>query len=178
MNYIDVVIVIILIIAAIRGFSNGLIREVASLAALVLGIWGAIKFSNFTAGKLYDYFDMTGRYVGIISFIVTFMVIVIGIHFIGLLVDKLMKAVSMGFFNRILGTAFAVFKSVLVLSVVFVVLNSIDSKRSFLPHEKIDSSILYNPIADIVPAIFPLIGEGKSPDILEKFKKKPDNISI
>ena len=51
----------------VSGFINGLIREVASLAALILGIWGAIKFSSFTAAKLYDYFDMSGHYVGIIA---------------------------------------------------------------------------------------------------------------
>jgi membrane protein required for colicin V production len=178
MNYIDVLILIILIIAAVRGFANGLVREIASLAALVLGIWGAIKFSNFTAGKLYDYFDMTGRYVGIVAFIVTFIVIVIVIHFIGLIGDKIMEAVSFGFFNRLLGIVFSVFKTVLVLSVIFVVLNSIDSKHHFLPREKIDSSNLYKPIADIVPAIFPVIGEGRPSDSLDRFKKKPDGISI
>ena len=29
------------------GFINGFVKEVASLAALILGIWGAIKFSSF-----------------------------------------------------------------------------------------------------------------------------------
>ena len=90
----------------IRGFINGLVKEVASLAALILGIWGAIKFSSFTAGKLYDYFDMTGKYVGIVSFLVTFAIIAIVIHFIGMLVDKLVEAVALGFVNRLLGIRF------------------------------------------------------------------------
>jgi len=55
MNWIDLIIVVILIIAVIRGFTDGLVREVAALAALILGIWGAIKFSSFTAGKLYEW---------------------------------------------------------------------------------------------------------------------------
>ena len=33
-------------------------------------------------------------------------------------------------------------------------------KDPFLPEEKIEGSIFYNPIADIAPAIFPIIGEG------------------
>ncbi|MBP8960541.1 MAG: CvpA family protein, partial [Bacteroidales bacterium] len=72
MNYIDIIILIIMVIAVIYGFINGFIREVASLAALILGIWAAIKFSDWTALKLYEWFDMTGRYVGIIAFIITF----------------------------------------------------------------------------------------------------------
>ena len=61
MNWIDTIIVIILLLALVMGFINGLVKEVASLAALILGIWGAIRFSSFTAAKLYDYFDMTGQ---------------------------------------------------------------------------------------------------------------------
>ena len=77
MNYIDIIILIILGFSLFRGFKNGLVIEIASLAALVFGIWGAIKFSSFTANKLYEYFDMTGQYIGIISFIITFIIIVI-----------------------------------------------------------------------------------------------------
>ncbi|MGE5419896.1 MAG: CvpA family protein, partial [Chloroflexota bacterium] len=103
MNWIDATIVLILILSVIMGFINGFVKEVASLAALILGIWGAIRFSTFTAGKLYDYFDMTGQYVGIIAFVITFGVIVIVIHFIGIVADKIVSAASLGFINRILG---------------------------------------------------------------------------
>ena len=110
MNWIDIVIVVILIVSMVMGFINGLIREVASLAALILGIWGAIKFSGFTAEKLYDYFDMSGQYVGIIAFLVTFGIIVVVIHFIGMIADKIVDAASLGFVNRLLGIAFGLFK--------------------------------------------------------------------
>jgi membrane protein required for colicin V production len=178
MNYIDIIIIFILVFGMVRGFINGLVREVASLAALILGIWGAIRFSSFTAGKLYDYFDMTGKYVGIISFLVTFGIIVIIIHFIGLLVDKLMDAVALGFINRLLGIAFGLFKSVLIMSVIFVVLNVIDARRPFLPKEKIEQSMLYNPISDIAPVIFPIIGEGGFYQSFDRFKKKPQEVTI
>ncbi|HVN58108.1 MAG TPA: CvpA family protein [Bacteroidales bacterium] len=178
MNWIDAVIIIILILGAVRGFINGLVKEVASLAALILGIWGAIKFSDFTAAKLYDYFDLTGRYVGIIAFIITFLIIVIVIHFIGMLVDKLMEAIALGFINRLLGIVFGLLKSVLIMSVVFVVLNAIDSHRHFLPKEKIDQSALYNPISDIAPSVFPVIGEGSLGQGFDRFKKKPDGVTM
>lgn len=162
----------------ITGFINGFVKELASLAALVLGIWGAIKFSSFTAAKLYDYFDMTGQYVGIISFIITFLIIVVCIHFVGIVADKIITSISLGFINRILGIAFSFLKSILILSVVFVILNVIDSKRPFLPKEKIESSTFYNPISDIVPAIFPIIGEGSFSKSFDRFKKKPEDPMI
>jgi membrane protein required for colicin V production len=178
MNWIDAVIVVILILSLVMGFINGLVKEVASLAALILGVWGAIKFSSFTAGKLYDYFDMTGQYVGIIAFLITFGVIVVIIHFIGILADKIVNAVSLGFVNRLLGIVFGLLKSVLIMSVFFVVLNSIDARKTFLPKEKIKESIFYNPISDIAPAIFPVIGEGGFYRSFDRFKKKPDDVTI
>lgn len=173
MNWIDAAIVIILIISVITGFVNGFIKEVASLAALILGIWGAIRFSSFTAAKLYDYFDMTGQYVGIIAFIITFLIIVVVIHFIGIVADKIVTSVSLGFVNRLLGMAFGLLKSVLIMSVIFVILNVINSKRPFLPKDKIEGSVFYNPISDIAPAIFPIIGEGGFGISFDRFKKKP-----
>ena len=178
MNWIDATIVIILILSLVMGFINGLVKEVASLAALIFGIWGAIKFSSFTAEKLYDYFDMTGKYVGIIAFLITFAIIVIIIHFIGILADKIVNAASLGFVNRLLGIVFGLLKSILMMSVFFVVLNAIDAHRPFLPKDKIEESMFYNPISDIAPAIFPIIGEGAFSHSFDRFKKKPDQVTI
>ncbi|MDT8402303.1 MAG: CvpA family protein, partial [Bacteroidales bacterium] len=76
MNYIDIIILAFIAWAIYRGFKNGLFVEIASIAALVLGIWGSIRFSWFTQNKLIEYFDMQGEYLGLIAFIITFIVIV------------------------------------------------------------------------------------------------------
>jgi membrane protein required for colicin V production len=178
MNWIDAIIVVILILSLVMGFINGLVKEVASLAALIIGIWGAIRFSAFTAGKLYDYFDMTGRYVGIIAFLITFGIIVVIIHFIGILADKVVNAAALGFVNRILGIVFGLLKSVLIMSVFFVVLNAVDARRPFLPKETIEQSRFYNTISDIAPAIFPVIGEGGFNRSFDRFKKNPEELII
>jgi membrane protein required for colicin V production len=178
MNWIDLTIVVILILSLVMGFINGLVKEVASLAALILGIWGAIKFSGFTAEKLYDYFDMTGQYVGLIAFLVTFGIIVVIIHFIGILADKVVDAISLGFVNRLLGIVFGLLKSALIMSVFFVILNAIDARKPFLPKETIEKSMFYNPISDIAPIIFPIIGEGGFNRSFDRFKKKPEQITI
>jgi membrane protein required for colicin V production len=178
MNWIDLIIIVLLILAVLRGFTDGFVKEVASLLALVLGIWGAIKFSSFTAAKLYDWFDITGQYVGIISFLITFLVIVVIIHFVGALADKMVEAISIGFLNRLLGMVFGLIKNVLILSVIFTVLNVMDVKHPFLPKAKIEESKFYMPISDIVPAIFPVIGQGNFRHGFDSFKKKTEDSTI
>jgi membrane protein required for colicin V production len=175
MNWLDAIIVVVLILSLVSGFINGLVKEVASLAALILGIWGAIKFSSFTAAKLYDYFDMTGHWVGVIAFLVTFGLIVVIIHFVGIMADKVVNAASLGFINRLLGIVFGLLKAVLIMSVVFVVFNAIDVRRPFLPKKIIEESRFYNPISDIAPAMFPIIGEGGFNRSFDRFKKKPQD---
>ncbi|MEA1886593.1 MAG: CvpA family protein [Bacteroidota bacterium] len=171
MNYIDIIILAIMAWALYRGFKNGLFIEIASIAALVLGIWGSIRFSWFTQNKLVEYFDMQGQYLGLVAFIITFIIIVILIHFLARALDKLMKAVALGFAVRILGVLFAALKTVLILSIIFVVLNTIDQKVKFLPEEKIAESKLYNPIADFAPLLFPII-EGD--DLRKSFENLRD----
>ena len=183
MNYIDIIILAFIGWAIYRGFKNGFFIEIASVAALVIGIWGSIRFSWFTQNKLIEYFDMEGQYLGLIAFIITFVVIVILIHILARALDKLLKAVALGFAVRILGVLFAVLKTVLIMSIIFIVLNTINQKSDFLPRDKISESKLYSPIADFAPLLFPIIEGGdlrKSFDNLKdrRREKKPEDISI
>jgi membrane protein required for colicin V production len=175
MNWIDLIIVILIAFSVISGFSNGLVREVASLAGLILGIWGAIRFSGFTALTLNEWFDMSGRYTGIIAFIITFCAIVVIIHFIGVLADKIIDTVSLGFLNRLLGMIFGAIKNILILSVIFSVFNAIEERRHFLP-KSVEESKFYQPVSGIVPSIFPVIWKGHSKQGLDRFRKEPRSI--
>jgi membrane protein required for colicin V production len=109
---------------------------------------------------------------------ITFGIIVVVIHFIGVLLDKLLEAVALGFVNRLLGMIFGLIKSVLILSVIFVILNAINASRPFLPKERIEKSMLYNPISDIAPAIFPIIGKDRFYHNPDRVKKKPEQVTI
>jgi len=178
MNYIDIIIIIILASSILFGFSNGFVKEVASLAALVIGIWGAVKYSSLTAQKLYDFFDISGQFSGIVAFIITFGLIVAVILFIGLVFNKIVNLTPLGLLNKFFGSALGLLKSVLILSVVFYVLNAIDAKKPFLPKKKIEQSAFYNPIADIIPTFFSIIDKETFKQGFDKFKKNPNYISI
>ena len=121
---------------------------------------------------------MAGHYVGIIAFIITFGIIVVLVHFVGLLTDKIVTAANLAFVNRLLGIAFGLFKTVLIMSVFFVILKAIDERRHFLPVKTIESSVFFNPISDIAPVIFPIIGEGGFDRSFDRFKKSPDDVTI
>ena len=167
MNYLDIIILAIVAWSLFRGFKNGLFIEIASVAALIFGIWGSIRFSGFTEAKLVEYFDLQTQYLGLIAFVITFIAIVVGIHFLANALDKLLKAVALGFVVRILGMVFAVLKSVLIMSVVLLVLNSIDRNSRLIKGEDKEASALYGTVADFAPMLFPIIEDG---DLLKGFE--------
>ena len=166
MNYLDIIILVIVAWSIFRGFKNGLFVEIASVLALVLGIWGSIRFSGLTQLKLVEWFDMQGQYLGVIAFIITFILIVVAVHFLANALDKLLKAVALGFVVRLLGMVFAVIKSVLIMSILFVLLNTLDRNSRLISEQNKEESVLYGPVSDFAPMLFPIIEGG---DLLRSF---------
>lgn len=157
MNYIDLVLAIILIIAAVQGFRKGFIVELASLAALVLGIWGAIKFSDWTSGFITDTFNYHSEHLSTIAFVITFIVIVILIHVLGKMLDNVVKAVALGFLNRLAGIIFGILKTAVILSIFLLLFDSVDENVHLLPAKQKTESKIYSPMKQLVPTLFPFI---------------------
>lgn len=157
MNVIDLVFALILIWSAYRGFVKGFILQLSTLAALLLGILGAIEFSGFTATLLTDSFNIGAEYLNIIAFAVTFIIIIIAVHLLARLIEKLIKAIALGFVNRILGIIFGLAKVAFVISIILVLVNKANEKYNFLPEEKTEKSLLYEPLSQFAPMIFPYL---------------------
>jgi membrane protein required for colicin V production len=157
MSYIDIILGLLLIFAAISGFRKGLIVELVSLAALILGIWGAIEFSGVTSEFLTENLNLKTEHLNIISFVVTFIVIVILVHIVGNVIDKIVETAMMGFLNKLAGMVFGVLKSALILSVILVIFDKIDEDVQILSPEAKTKSKLYTPMRNLAPSIFPFV---------------------
>lgn len=164
MNYIDVFLAVLLVIAAIQGFRKGFVIELASLAALVLGIWGGVKFSNWTAGFITDTTGFHSKYLNVIAFIVTFVVIVVVIHVLAGILDKTIKAVALGFLNRLAGIIFGILKVAVILSILLIFFDAVDQNVHILPEKQKAGSKMYKPMRELVPTLFPFIKLWKPED--------------
>ncbi|MFA8434170.1 MAG: CvpA family protein [Marinifilaceae bacterium] len=154
MNFLDIILAIPLLWAVYKGFTKGLIVEVATLLALVLGIYGALHFSDFTADFIREQLDYDSKYMAYISFVVTFLVIVIGVNLLGKLLDKLVEAVALGLVNRLLGIFFSLAKAVLILSILVNLLDRVDQRFGFISKEKKEKSFLYQPLNQAAEMIY------------------------
>ena len=156
-NYFDFIIAIFLLWSAYRGITKGFLIMAASLAALVLGVWGAIRFSHLTAALMISFFSMETKYLALISFALTFVIIVILVHLLSRALDKLVKAVALGLVNRLAGLLFGLLKTAFLISIFLVILNGIDNRVPFIPEEHKENSLLYQPLSRLAPAIFPFL---------------------
>ncbi len=169
MNILDILICIPLLYAIYKGFTKGFIHEAATLAALILGIYGAIHFSDFTSEFIQDTFNYESQYMGYISFIITFIAIVIGVNLVGNMIDKLVHAIALGFINRLLGIALSLIKVGIVLSIVVHLFNQANNKFNFISEEKKRESLLYEPMNELSNTLFNFFSSDLS-SAKDKFK--------
>ena len=110
MNTFDIIIAALLLFGFIRGLFKGLFVEVASLIALIAGVYGAIHFSYFVGNFLADRVSWEEKYITIVSFAITFAIIVLTIGLLGKLLTKIADFASLGLLNKILGGGFGALK--------------------------------------------------------------------
>jgi membrane protein required for colicin V production len=175
MNTIDLVFAVVLLWSAYRGYSKGFIVQLATLAALLLGILGAVMFSDYTSSLIIKKFEVSGNYLPIISFAVTFIVIVIAVHLLAKMLNKLIDAIALGIVNRLLGVLFSVLKIAFIVSIILVLVNKADSKYNFIPNETKEKSLLYMPLSNFAPKIFPYLNFEK---MKEKFEEEKADLGV
>ncbi|MFS4484203.1 CvpA family protein [Hyunsoonleella sp. 2307UL5-6] len=155
MAIIDIILGALILFGLIRGFMKGLFVEVASLVALVAGVYGAIHFSNFAAEFLMEKVSWDEKYINIVAFAITFIVIVFAIALAGKALTKLANFAALGIINKLLGGVFGALKIGVILSVIVMVFDSLNNTIPFTSDEDLEDSILYEPVKSLAPRIFP-----------------------
>ena len=123
MNYLDIIIGIILILFAIVGLRNGIIREAFSLAAFIGGIYGAIKLSDMVGKWLGNIINVSPEWMSVISFILVFIALALLINWLGNMLANLIESVSLGFIDKLGGIVFGIAKGFLLVGVLILLLD-------------------------------------------------------
>lgn len=157
MNFIDIILIIPLLWFGYKGFTKGFVVEIASLAALMLGIYGGVYFAGFVARYLAQWFEIKSDYLPLISFSVTFLLIVIIVFLVARGVDKIIKSASLSLPNRLAGAVVGAAKTFLIIGVILLLVNKYDNNGMFLKKEVRENSLLYDPMSDLVIRIYPSV---------------------
>ena len=155
MNTFDIIITAFLLFGFIRGLFKGLFLEIASFIALIAGVYGAMHFSHFIKDLLIPLVTWEEKYITLISFAITFIAIVVAITLIGKLFTKIADFASLGILNKFLGGIFGALKIGFMLSVILLIFSKLNNKIPFFSAEQQESAVLYEPLKNLAPNIFP-----------------------
>ncbi|AZQ59966.1 CvpA family protein [Maribacter sp. MJ134] len=162
MNFLDIVLGLLLLWGLWKGLKNGLFVEIASLIALIAGIYGAIHFSYITGDYLYERMDWNERYISITAFVITFILIVILVHTAGKFLTKIANFAMLGLLNKIAGALFGALKVAVILGALLIFFDRINENIGLVDDELKKESALYQPVKDLGAFVFDYVLQAKS----------------
>ena len=89
------------------------------------------------------------------AFILTFILVVIGVHFLAKLIEKMVDLTALGLINKLAGMALGAFQMVLLLSITTFALDGVFGERNWLPAGAAEESVLYPSVETAVEWIIP-----------------------
>jgi len=160
-NFIDIIIIILVLLAAFKGFSRGIIKELISLISLIAGVYIASHFSVYVEKHLNNNFPKIEEYNTIISFILVFLIIYLSLKLAGVIINKFVKIIQLNLINKILGLLFGASKAILIIAFILFELNHLEQSFStIISKNQKEESKFYNLfVEEIIPKISPTTKE-------------------
>jgi membrane protein required for colicin V production len=154
MGIIDIVLGVLIAYGIFKGIRNGLIVELASLVSFFVGIYIAVKFSNIVGVFIGD-----SKTAKIFAFILTFILVVVGIFLLAKIVSKVASALFLGIINRIGGAIFGGLKTALILGVILSLFQKINLNDALVSKETQENSVFFIPILKTSEYMLPVLTE-------------------
>ncbi len=145
MIYIDLIVIVVLLYAFLKGFSNGLVNELASFLGLLIGAIISYSFSDDLSKIIDDYVEIDGQILNILSFILLFILTSFLFTIAGKYMTKLIKYISLGTINRLLGGIFSSLKFLIIIVSISMVINYFSELLAIeiIPSEQKNKSTVY-----------------------------------
>lgn len=150
----DVIGIILLILFFIRGYSRGFIVAAFSVLAILLGILCALKLSQSLSAWLLARGYVSSGWVQVISYILLFAAVVLIVHLIARLLQKVVEGLMLGLINKLAGAILYVFLGVVLWSSFLW----IGAKMNIIGQDTINASKTYSFFSKIAPWFFDLAG--------------------
>ena len=157
MSFLDIVLGSLLVYGLYQGIKNGLFVELASLISLLLGIYIAIKFSDFAKEILSYFVHWNPKTIQIIAFIITFIAVIVAVSLLAKFLTGIADFAQLGWINKLGGGFFSVLKTILILSIFLNLFEKINFNNTFAKKETLDNSLFYRNIQKTAGFIYPSI---------------------
>jgi membrane protein required for colicin V production len=126
-NYFDVTVGAIILLLAIKGFMNGVIKEVFGLAGLVGGVYFASRLAGEAATFISKNFVQieNASLLKLIGFMSILIIIWLSATILGAIISKLTSASGLGFMDRLLGFVAGGGKYFIIFALIVTALSNV-----------------------------------------------------
>lgn len=181
MNWFDLIVCILLLIAVINGYRKGLIMQLVGLAILVLSAVFGGRVAQYILPHITEWASLSPETARVLSFILAFSAIAIGLSLVGRLLQKFIDVVLLSFINRLAGAVIAAGTMMLFLSILLNLVLLLDKKETIIRPEIKQESFFYERIEAVVPAIVPHLNKEFWDEYVpkryrEEIEKKSDSL--
>ncbi|MEX0890405.1 MAG: CvpA family protein [Balneolaceae bacterium] len=150
MSLFDLAILLILVFFSFQGFRNGLVKEILTLAGLVVALFVALLYMDLMGGWISGVVDLSEEGASVLAatllFTAVFLIALITAH----LIRKFLEVIHLNLLNRLLGLVFGGVKSALAVSLVLILLAGWN-----IPGEDVrQGSLIYSYILNLGPILF------------------------
>ena len=177
MNWFDLVVFILMLIALVNGYRKGLIRQLVGLAIIILSAIFGGKLAAYILPELNRFLDLSPNLARVLSFLLAFAAIAIVISLIGNLIQKFVNIILLSFVNRLLGSFIAVGTLMFILSIILNLVLMLDKKENLISKEIKNESFFFERVEAVVPAVVPYLDKELREYIPENYREEIENKS-
>ena len=142
-------------LGAIGGFKKGFVLEIITLLALILAVIGGFHFLHWGMSVLTDNFQLSGRFLPFLAFLLIFVGIIAIVNAIGQALKKIIHMAFLGGIDRIAGAVLGAVKFVFLFSILIWAFQVFGIE---LPQHLQEDSFLYTYVVALAPATVDLFG--------------------
>lgn len=136
---IDIIFLLLLVLAVIKGISRGFIVAVFSFFAIIIGVAAAMKLSYIVAEWLQHSININGKWLPILSFIIVLLAVILLVRWVANLIQAAINIAMLGWLNKLGGIILYLFIYLFIYSIFLFYL----TKMNFIKLETIKASHAY-----------------------------------
>ena len=114
--YIDIFLALVLAFGFYVGYNRGIIKSLFAVVSLIVAVLAAMKLSPLTITFLDNQLSWDPRWIVVLGFVLTFMVVVIAVRYLGKMVEGAMAKLEINFINKMMGGSVSAFLFLVVFS--------------------------------------------------------------
>ena len=154
MNWLDITLLCLAGIGFVKGLFDGVIKQVVSLIALLVGIFFCTKAALWLRGYILALGWFPEQGVTVLSYVAGFLLIVGVILLAGEILTRVVGATPLSVLNHLVGGVLGLCFMMAFVSLLLNSMEMIDKGPVLIPRQAKVESRFYNSVKEIIPTIY------------------------